>query len=310
MKTENHAEKQKIIVLQGPTGVGKSAVSLDLSRAISAEIINADSMQFYRHMDIGTAKPTPQELSDIPHHLFSVVNPDEQFNAARFMREARLLIADIARRGRVPLLVGGTGLYIRALTRGLSSAPPADEALRNELISLGKEELYKTLKHIDPESAAHISRNDSVRIVRAIEVYRLTGETMSQHNLRHRFQDRPYACLKLCLTRNRDELYALIGARVERMVEDGLISEVERLFALGYGPELRPLCSIGYKQIAQHIRGELSRAEAVSRIQRETRRFAKRQLTWLRHDPENIWVKLPDGATDIRRHAKKFLNLE
>jgi tRNA dimethylallyltransferase len=310
LKTENHSEKQKIIILQGPTGVGKSAVALDLARAISAEIINADSMQFYRHMDIGTAKPAPQELSAIPHHLFSVVNPDEQYNAARFMREAGGLIADISRRGRVPLLVGGTGLYIRALTRGLSSAPPADEALRKELLSIDKEGLYKILQNVDPEAAAHISCNDSVRIVRAIEVYRITGETLSQHNLRHRFQDQAYACLKLCLTRNRGELYALIEARVERMIEAGLISEVENLFALGYGPELRPLCSIGYKQIAQYIRGGLSLAEAVSLIQRDSRHFAKRQLTWLRHDPENVWIELPGGAADVARHAKKFLNLD
>ncbi len=188
-------------------------MALALARAISGEIINADSMQFYRHMDIGTSKPTLQEQSDIPHHLFSVVNPDEQFNAARFMREARRIIADIARRGKVPLIVGGTGLYVRALTQGLSSAPPADEALRQELRSLGKEELYEQTAAWLILKRRHASAPMiSVRLVRALEVYQLTGATMTQHNRVHGFQDEPYDCLKLCLTRNRDELYSLIGA--------------------------------------------------------------------------------------------------
>ena len=310
MKTGNDSDKLKLIVLQGPTGVGKTAVALALARAISAEIINADSMQFYRHMDIGTSKPTTREQSDIPHHLFSVVNPDEQFNAARFMREARRILADIARRGRVPLLAGGTGLYVRALTRGFSSAPARDEALREELCSLGKDELFKRLLQADPESAARIKPNDMVRMVRALEVYLLTGATMTQHNRMHGFKDEPYDCLKLCLTRNRDELYSLIGQRVEGMIQQGLIREVETLFSLGYGPELRPLCSIGYKQIGLYLTGAIPLDEAVSRIQRETRRFAKRQLTWLRRDPDNIWIDLPGQAAEVERLARKFLNLD
>jgi tRNA dimethylallyltransferase len=309
LKTANNTAKQKLIVVQGPTGVGKTSVGLALARAISGEIINADSMQFYRHMDIGTSKPTLQEQSDIPHHLFSVVNPDEQFNAARFMHEARRIIADIARRGRVPLIVGGTGLYVRALTRGLSTAPPADETLREKLRSLGKKELYERLQQVDPAAAAGISPNDTVRLVRALEVYQLTGATMTQHNSMHGFQDEPYDCLKLCLTRNRDELYSSIGHRVERMMQLGLVSEVETLFAMGYGPELRPLRSIGYKQIGLYLTGAITHDEAVSRIYRETRRFAKRQLTWLRHDPDNIWIELPGGVPGVEIHAKKFLNL-
>jgi tRNA dimethylallyltransferase len=310
LKTGKDSDKLKLIVLQGPTGVGKTDVALDLARAISAEIINADSMQFYRHMDIGTSKPSYREQSDIPHHLFSVVNPDEQFNAARFMREARLIIADIARRGRVPLLVGGTGLYVRALTRGLSSAPARDEAVRQELCSLGKDELFKRLVQVDPEAAARINPNDMVRLVRALEVYRLTGATLTQHNRAHGFQEELYDCLKLCLTRNRDELYSLIGQRVDGMIQQGLIKEVETLFSLGYGPGLRPLRSIGYKQIGLYLTGMISLAEAVSRIQRETRRFAKRQLTWLRHDSDNIWIDLPGQTAEVERLARKFLNLD
>jgi tRNA dimethylallyltransferase len=309
LKTGNNTPKQKLIVVQGPTGVGKTAVGLALARAVSGEIINADSMQFYRHMDIGTSKPTLEEQSGIPHHLFSVVNPDEQFNAARFMREARRIIADIALRGKVPLIVGGTGLYVRALTQGLSTAPPADEKLREKLRSLGKAALYERLQLVDAAAAARISPNDTVRLVRALEVYQLTGATMTQHKSMHGFQDQPYACLKLSLIRNRDELYSLIGQRVERMMHQGLIREVETLFAMGYSPELRPLCSIGYKQIGLYLRGEIPLAEAVSRIHRETRRFAKRQLTWLRHDPDNLWIELPGRASEIEGHAKKFLNL-
>jgi tRNA dimethylallyltransferase len=310
LKTGIGTAKQKLIIVQGPTGVGKTTVALALARAVSGEIINADSMQFYRHMDIGTSKPTLQEQSDIPHHLFSVVNPDEQYNAARFMREARRIIADIARRGKVPLIVGGTGLYVRALTRGLSSAPPADESLRLKLRSLGKEELYAQLLLVDPDAAAGISPNDMVRLVRALEVYQLTGATMTQHNKMHGFQDEPYECLKLCLTRNRAELYSIIGQRVERMMQLGLVREVETLFSLGYGPELRPLRSIGYKQIGLYLNGTIPLAEAVSQIHRETRRFAKRQLTWLRHDSPNIWVELPGDAAEVEAHAKKFLNLD
>ncbi|MBN2107996.1 MAG: tRNA (adenosine(37)-N6)-dimethylallyltransferase MiaA [Deltaproteobacteria bacterium] len=302
--------KQKLIVVQGPTGVGKTALALALARAVSGEIINADSMQFYRHMDIGTSKPTVQEQSDIPHHLFSVVNPDEQYNAARFMLEARRTIADIAGRGKVPLIVGGTGLYVRALTRGLSSAPPADESLRQKLRRLGKDELYARLLQVDPDAAACIGPNDMVRLVRALEVYQLTGSTLTHYNRIHGFQDEPYECLKLCLTRNRKELYILIGQRVERMMQLGLIREVETLYSLGYGPELRPLRSIGYKQIGLYLSGTIPLSEAVSLIHRETRRFAKRQLTWLRHDSDTIWIELPGQAAQVDAHAKKFLNLD
>jgi len=304
------AARQKIVVLQGPTGVGKTAVALKLAREISGEIVNADSQQFYRHMDIGTSKPTASEQAAAPHHMFSIINPDEEFNAARFMHEARRCIADIAARGRVPLIVGGTGLYVRALTRGLSSAPPADAELRQELKSLGKEELRRRLELADPEAAGRISPNDLVRMVRALEVYKLTGEPISRHNSRHAFLDAPYDCLKLCLNRSREVLYGRINARVAAMLAAGLVREVEELLALGYGPGLRPLGSIGYRQIGQYLQGGLTLVEAVLHMEQETRRFAKRQLTWLRHDSENIWIELPAGEPDILPLAKKFLNVD
>lgn len=303
------AGRQKVIVVQGPTGVGKTAVALELARAVSAEIINADSQQCYRYMDIGTSKPTARERSAVPHHLFSIVDPDEEFNAARFMHEARRCIDDITRRGRVPLVVGGTGLYVRALTRGLSGAPPADALLRRELKSLGNVELRRRLELVDPEAADRISPNDLVRMVRALEVYELTGEPISRHSRRHGFQDAPFDSLKLCLNRSRQELYGRINARVDAMLAAGLVREVEALLARGFGPGLRPLGSIGYRQIALYLQGRLALPEAVEQIQRETRRFAKRQLTWLRHDSDNVWIELPAGAPDIVPLVKKFLNV-
>ena len=289
--------------------MGKTAVALKLALAISAEIVNADSQQFYRCMDIGSSKPTAREQAAVPHHLFSIVNPDEEFNAARFMHEACRSIAEIAARGKVPLIVGGTGLYVRALTRGLSSAPPADAELRRELKSLGKVELRRRLERVDPEAAGRISPNDLVRMVRALEVYELTGEPISRHNSRHGFQDAPFDCLKLCLNRRREELYGRINARVEAMLSAGLVREVEKLFARGYGPELRPLGSIGYRQIVLYLQGMLTLPEAVLQIEQETRRFAKRQLTWLRHDSDNIWIELPAAEPEILPLAKKFLNV-
>ena len=303
------AGRQKIIVVQGPTGVGKTAVAIRLARELSAEIINADSQQFYRYMDIGTSKPGPAELASVPHHLFSVIDPDQEYNAALFMREAGSAIAEIASRGSVPLIVGGTGLYVRALTRGLSAAPPADPELRRELKGLGRQELRRRLELADPEAASRICPNDEVRTVRALEVYELTGEPLSLHNSRHGFQDAPYDCLKLFLNRSRQELYRRIDDRVTAMIEAGLVREVQELFRLGFGPELRPLGSIGYRQIGDFLRGAIELSEAVRRIQRETRRLAKRQLTWLRHDGGNVLIDLPEQEPEALRLSKKFLNV-
>lgn len=310
-KPPNEAQpgRQKVIVVQGPTGVGKTAVALELARAVAAEIINADSQQCYRFMDIGTSKPTQRERAAVPHHLFSVVEPDEEYNAARYMREARRCIADIATRGRVPLVVGGTGLYVRALTCGLSDAPPADDGLRRELKGLDTGELRRRLELVDPEAAGRISSNDRVRMVRALEVYELTGEPISRHSRRHGFGNAPFDTLKLCLSRGRQELYGRINARVEAMLAAGLVGEVAGLLARGYGPGLRSLGSIGYRQIVMHLQGALSLPEAVAQIQRETRRFAKRQLTWLRHDAGNVWIELPSGEPGILPLVKKFLNV-
>jgi len=302
-------EKQKIVVIQGPTGVGKTAAVLDLARTIPLEIVNADSMQFYRYMDIGTSKPTPAQQRQAPHHLFSVADPDEQFDAARFMAEGRRVIADIAARGALPVVAGGTGLYLRALTRGLFDAPQADEALRKRLLKLGRQALFERLRRIDPEASRKINQNDAVRIVRALEVYYLTGVPLSQHHRNHRFQDTPYECLRLCLSRERQRLYERIDQRADRMIDEGLVQEVQALLDKGFLPQLRAMQSIGYRQITDHLLHDLSLQDAVMYIKRETRRLAKRQLTWFRRESGLIWIELPGQEGRIEALVRKFLNI-
>jgi tRNA dimethylallyltransferase len=301
--------KQKIVIIQGPTGAGKTAVALRLARVFPLEIINADSMQFYRHMDIGTSKPTRAEQEQAPHHLFSIVNPDEEFDAARFIALGRQVVADVAARGSLPLFVGGTGLYIRALTKGLFAGPGADRDIRESLRQEGKELLYARLQEVDPQTASRVSPNDVVRIVRALEVYHLTGEPISRQQGRHGFQEEPYNCLKIGLAREREVLYRRIEKRVDQMLQRGLLDEVRGLLDMGYTAETRPMQSIGYRQMTAYLTGRLGWSAAVAGIKQETRKLAKRQLTWLRHDPELVWVKLPEQRGSITGLIKKFLNV-
>ncbi len=301
--------KPEVIIIQGPTGVGKSSVAVDLARRFSAEIINADSMQFYRHLDIGTAKPGPEELSSVRHHLFSVVDPDEHFDAGRFSAEGRRLIEEITSRGNTPLVVGGTGLYIRALTGGLSPSPPADRALRERLRAQPAAALYERLQRLDPEYAAAVHKNDTVRIVRALEVYYQTGSTFSEHHRRHRFSDSPYRCLQIGLRMDREALYRIINRRVDAMMSRGFMDEVRGLLSAGYSPELKSLQSIGYKQMVSCARGEISSEDAVAEIKKQTRRYAKRQLTWFRKADGIVWFTLPGQRAAIGRAVKKFLNV-
>lgn len=303
-------DKPKIVVVQGPTGVGKTAVVMDLAEHLPVEIINADSMQCYRHMDIGTAKPSPDEQKRVPHHLFSIVNPDEQYTAARFMEQGRAVIGEILSRGNIPLVVGGTGFYIKALTRGLFDAPEGDAALREQLRKENRKDLYARLQEADPFSAQRINPNDLVRIIRALEIWYLTGEPLSRHQQRHKFQDDPYSCLKICFNRDRKNLYKRIELRVERMMERGLEHEVRRLIAMGYSPGLRSMQSIGYRQMADYVQGGVSMGETVAQIQKETKRYAKRQLTWFRHDPDIIRVMLPGHYAEIEPLVKNFLNIK
>jgi len=288
-----------IILLAGPTGVGKTALSIELAERLGTEIVNADSMQVYRHMDIGTAKPTAEERSRIRHHLLDVVDPDEPFYAARYLELARPVVDSLHRQGKIPIVVGGTGLYMKILTRGICSGAPTDPAIREQLLAeaerYGLSWMHEELLRVDPELGSQIHPNDLQRIVRTLEVHRSSGKPLSYWQLKHRFEQILYRSVKIFLTRSREELYERIDRRVHMMIDNGFVDEVRRLLELGYGPQLKPMQSLGYRQLVRVLKGEDSLAGAVTQIQRETRRYAKRQFTWFRGDPEFRWFDADAG---------------
>jgi tRNA dimethylallyltransferase len=285
--------KPKLVIILGPTAVGKSDVALRLAESENGEIVNADSQQVYRHMDIGTGKPSKADRERVPHHLIDIVAPNEEFNAALFRRLATDSIRQIhAREGKV-IVCGGTGLYLRALTHGLFEGPGQDPDVRNaleqEIVNSGLGILYERLEKIDPTVGATIHRNDRQRIIRALEVYQLTGRPLSAWQKEHGFQEDPFDILKIGLLRERAELYDLINLRSERIIEDGLLEEVRGLVKRGFDLDLKPLRSVGYRQMGQVLRGTQSMDDAVEEMKQETRRLAKRQLTWFRRDKEIRW---------------------
>ena len=310
--------KPPLVVLLGPTAVGKTALSVELAAALDAEIISADSMQFYRHMDIGTAKIRPEEMRSadgciIRHHLLDVVNPDQLYTVADFQRDAAQCIGEITARGRLPLLVGGSMLYIQALTDGyeFGEAAGVDTALRDRLRreydTLGGDALHRRLAVAAPETAAKIAPQDAKRLIRALEVIELTGRPPAAASA----AELPYNAVLLGLNRERQQLYDRIEQRVDIMLADGLQAETERLMDMGFGPDLKPMQGLGYRQMCQYLYGELTYDEAVRLIKRDTRHFAKRQLTWWRRDERIKWF-CPDLADDgsllaemlavVRRH--------
>ncbi len=287
-------EHPPLIVICGPTAAGKTALALQLAEHLPIEVISADSRQVYRGLDIGTAKPTLDELARVPHHLIDVVEPDEPFTAADFARRGRQAAVEIGGRGRLPVVVGGTGLYIRTLTEGLVAAPAGSARLRRELLELetseGEGTLYRRLQLADPALAARLSPRDQVRIVRALEVQALTGRRFSEMQTAHAFADRPFRTLKIALAPARQELFARIDRRTESMLAAGLVNEVQGLLARGFSPSCKALQTIGYREVIRHLQGELPLPTAIALIQRDSRRYAKRQLTWFRKDIEIIWV--------------------
>ncbi|HDD35590.1 MAG TPA: tRNA (adenosine(37)-N6)-dimethylallyltransferase MiaA [Candidatus Desulfofervidus auxilii] len=301
--------KPKIVILTGPTGVGKTALSLYLAKRFDAEIINADSMQIYRYMDIGTAKPSLEERKTVPHHLIDIKNPDEDYDAAQYRRDADLAIKDILSRGKHTLIVGGTMLYLKVLTKGLFPAPPPNKDLRQNLFKIAEEKgrqwLYEKLKGIDPETARRIKPNDIIRIIRAIEIYELTGRPISWHQKQHNFSERPYDYLKICLFRPREELYQRIEKRVEKMFTQGIIEEVKNLLRMGYTPQLKSMQSIGYRHVIAYLQGKQDLGETKRVFKRDTRRYAKRQLSWFRQEREIKWL-LADEKEKIEDELARF----
>jgi tRNA dimethylallyltransferase len=278
----------------GPTGAGKSALAIEIAARLGAEIVNADSRQVYRGMDVGTAKPSTLERRGVPHHLIDIRSPAEPLDVATFTTLAREAIEQIAARGRRPIVVGGSGLYLRALRGGIFPGPAASREIRNRLERVAREygvpHLHERLREIDPSAARRIGVNDLFRITRAIEVWELTGEPISSHQARHAFANRTYDCLTLGISMERAALYAAIDRRFDEMIGQGLVEELRTLLAAGHRADCPPLASIGYKQIAAHLRGEMVLADAVASAKRESRRLAKRQLTWFRADPEIVWL--------------------
>lgn len=290
-----------LVVIVGPTAVGKSDLALHLAVALDGEIVSADSRQVYRHMDIGTAKPTPEERAAVPHHLIDVVEPDELYTLAQYQRDAYRAIDEIVHRGRVPFLVGGTGLYVRAVVEGLTiPAVPPNPRLRADLEQLaneiGAEGLHRELRQIDPEAAAGIDWRNVRRVIRAIEVFRATGQPISRLRAS---QPPPYAVLMIGLTLDRVELYRRIDDRVDRMIAAGLVEEVQRLVARGFGFDTPAMSGLGYRQIGAYLRGEVDLDTAVQMVKNETHRFARQQYTWFRLSDSRIhWFEACPGIAD------------
>ncbi len=298
----------RVAVLLGPTAVGKTGVALTLAGYLGAEIINADSLQVYRDLNIGTAKPSREEQALVCHHLVGVASPREPYDAARYSREGRAVLAQLHRRGVPPLVVGGTGLYLKALFQGLmDDGEPSEEIrvrLRQELAALGLPPLYDRLKGLDPEAASRLHPHDTYRILRALEVMEATGRPLSALQAAHRFQDCPYEVLKLGLTLPREELYRRIEARVEAMLEGGWLEEVRGLLSR-YPPDLKPLKALGYRHLMDFLQGRWTWEEALEHLKRDTRRFAKRQFTWFRADPEIKWFE-PEQIEEMRACLQEF----
>nr|HID60205.1 tRNA (adenosine(37)-N6)-dimethylallyltransferase MiaA [Desulfobacterales bacterium] len=304
--------KPSLIIILGPTGVGKTSTALEIIEPLDGEIISADSMQVYRRMNIGTAKPTPEEQARVRHNLIDVVDPDQEFNAAMFKDLADRVIHNLYRKGKPIFVVGGTGLYIRALIQGLFPGAEGDEtirqALRKEAESMGATALYTRLERIDPVAAKRIHHNDMYRIVRALEVFEVTGRRLSELHRSHNFGQERYHTLKIGLTVERGVLYQRIDRRVDQMIESGLLREVKDLLNDGYLPNLKPMRSIGYRHMCEYCEGKLSWNEAVRTFKRDTRHYAKRQLTWFRRDHDILWFE-PRQIDEIRMQIDKFLSV-
>ena len=304
---------QPIIVLTGPTAVGKTDISIQLAKETGGEIISADSMQVYRHMNIGTAKIRPDQMQGIPHYMIDEWEPDEEFNVFIFQKKAKEYIRDIHARGKVPILTGGTGFYIQAVLYDIVFTEGQQEhrfrqKLQQEALEKGVHALHEQLRRVDPESAASIHENNVKRVIRALEYYEFTGEKFSEHNARERSRTSPYDFLYLVLTMEREKLYQRIDRRVDNMMAQGLAGEVKELLDKGYQRDLVSMQGLGYKEIAAALEQECTMEEAVYRLKRDTRHFAKRQLTWFRRERDVVMLDKGEYAT-TDRSVKKIIQL-
>jgi len=303
--------KPKIIIVCGPTGIGKTTVAIDLAQHFEGQIIGADSMQVYKYMDIGTAKPTAEEQARVVHHMVDFVEPDESFDAAQYATRARAKIIELNQQHITPFVVGGTGLYIKALLYGLfdetASDPEIRDRLKAEAGAHGIQCLYERLSRMDPETANRLHPNDTYRILRALEVIESTGQAISKHHKMHGFFDPSFESLKIGLNLDRTLLYERINRRVDAMISAGFLDEVKGLLARGYSANLKPMQSIGYRHMVDYIEGRLSWAECVRTMKRDHRRYAKRQLTWFGADAEIIW-KAPGQVEVLKLSVENFMS--
>jgi len=307
-----------VVVIVGPTAVGKSRIAVEVAKAFETEVLTADSRQVYRGMDVGTDKPASEERQAVPHRLIDLVDPDESFNAGLYRRQAIDEIERLYRDCRLPLVVGGTGLYVRTLLKGLCEAPQADpimrKALRQEAEDQGYDRLYARLVDVDPVIAARLHPRDESKVIRALEVYQLSGRRMSEFQQAHGFAERPFAALMIGLNRDRDVLYRRIEGRIDWQLAHGLIEETKQLLAQGYQRDSAAMKGLGYRQVAEHLAGEYDVAEMVRRFKRDTRHFSKRQMTWFRKEQGIQWLMIEESesvqhtATRVIEQVDRFLN--
>lgn len=308
------AEKQPLIVLTGPTAVGKTKLSISLAKAVGGEIISADSMQVYKYMDIGSAKIRPEEMQGVPHHLVDVLKPEEEFHIVRFQEMAKKAMNEIYAKGRIPILVGGTGFYIQAITREIDFTEAVQEdGYRRELEELAKREgaeaLHKMLEKADPVSAKEIHANNVKRVIRALEFYHQNGMPISTHNQEQKEHKSPYNLAYFVLNAPRELLYERIDQRVDEMLKSGLLDEIESLKARGYYRGMVSMQGLGYKEMLAYLDGEYPLEEAVRILKRDTRHFAKRQLTWFRREQEVIWVNKDEFSYEDDRILEYMLSV-
>ena len=301
--------KPKLYIIAGPTAVGKSDLAVELAHHMKGEVVSADSMQVYRHMDIGTAKITPEEMRGIPHHMIDIIEPTEPYHVYDFKIRAKLACEEIYERGHIPIICGGTGFYIQALLYDIDfSDQGKDEAMRNELQNIaetqGPEKLHDILKDLDPDTAKDLHPNNVKRVIRAIEYARQNGETIYEHNAAQHLRESPYDFRYIVLNDDRQAVYDRIDARVDKMISKGLEDEVISLIKMGCTPDMTSMQGIGYKQMLMCINGEISLDEAIQLIKRDSRHFAKRQITWFKRERDTVWIDIGEykGSADICGH--------